>query len=36
VDIGIPLLGMHSPFEVISKADLYHLFKGYRSFLEVE
>ncbi len=36
IDIGIPLLGMHSPFEVISKADLYYMFKGYRSFLETE
>lgn len=36
VDIGIPLLGMHSPFEVISKADLYYLCEGYRSFLKAE
>ncbi len=36
IDIGIPLLGMHSPFEVISKADLYYLSQGYKSFLEAE
>ncbi len=36
VDIGIPLLGMHSPFEVISKADLYYLCEGYRNFLKAE
>lgn len=36
IDIGIPLLGMHSPFEVISKIDLYYLFKGYESFLKAE
>ncbi|MEF8874720.1 MAG: aminopeptidase [Candidatus Thermoplasmatota archaeon] len=36
IDIGIPLLGMHAPFEVISKADLYYLCQGYKSFLEAE
>ncbi len=36
IDIGIPLLGMHSPFEVISKADLYYLSQGYQSFFEAE
>ncbi|MDN5293387.1 MAG: hypothetical protein PWQ31_692 [Eubacteriales bacterium] len=32
VDIGVPLLSMHSPFEVASKADLYMAWKGYRAF----
>lgn len=36
IDIGVPLLGMHSPFEVISKVDLYYLSQGYQSFLESE
>ncbi|MHB8986157.1 MAG: aminopeptidase [Eubacteriales bacterium] len=35
LDCGVPLLSMHSPFEVSSKADLYMAFKGYRAFLEV-
>lgn len=34
VDCGPPLLGMHSPFEIASKADLYETFKAYRAFLE--
>ncbi|MFW5946441.1 MAG: aminopeptidase [Candidatus Natronoplasma sp.] len=36
IDAGTPVLGMHSPFELISKGDLYHTFKGYQSFLETE
>ena len=34
IDIGVPVLGMHSPCEVISKADLYMTYKAYRSFFE--
>lgn len=34
LDCGVPLLGMHSPFEVASKADIYMAYKGYRVFLE--
>jgi len=33
LDCGIPVLSMHSPFEVISKIDLYMAFKGYAVFL---
>jgi len=34
LDCGIPVLSMHSPFEVISKVDLYTTFKGYIAFLK--
>ena len=34
LDCGIPVLSMHSPFEVISKVDLYTAFKGYTAFLK--
>ncbi len=34
LDCGVALLGMHSPFEVASKADIYMAFKGYKAFLE--
>jgi aspartyl aminopeptidase len=34
LDCGIPVLSMHSPFEVISKIDLYTAFKGYIAFLK--
>ncbi|MFW6025672.1 MAG: aminopeptidase [Candidatus Woesearchaeota archaeon] len=32
IDIGIPVLGMHSPYEIISKLDLYECFRLYREF----
>ena len=32
IDGGTPLLSMHSPFEVASKADLYMTFKAYQAF----
>ncbi|MGA1863825.1 MAG: aminopeptidase [bacterium] len=34
MDAGVPVLGMHSPCEIISKADLYMTYKAYKSFLE--
>ncbi len=32
MDCGIGVVGMHAPYELISKADLYHLVKGYKAF----
>ncbi|NLV15661.1 MAG: aminopeptidase [Syntrophomonadaceae bacterium] len=34
VDCGVALLGMHSPFEVASKADVYSAYKAYRAFMQ--
>jgi aspartyl aminopeptidase len=34
IDFGPPVLGMHSPFEIASKADLYATCKAYKAFLE--
>ena len=33
VDCGVPVLSMHAPYELISKADLYMAYKGYKYFL---
>ncbi len=33
VDSGAGVDGMHSPFEVASKADIYETYKGYKAFL---
>ena len=33
IDCGVPVMSMHSPWEVISKADLYEALRGYRAFL---
>ncbi|MBW1712639.1 MAG: aminopeptidase [Deltaproteobacteria bacterium] len=34
VDFGVPVLGMHSPFELISKADLFMGLKAMKAFWE--
>lgn len=33
LDCGVALLGMHSPFEVASKIDVYAAYQAYRAFL---
>ena len=33
IDCGVPVLSMHSPWEAISKADLYETYRGYKAFL---
>ncbi|MDR2499615.1 MAG: aminopeptidase [Treponema sp.] len=32
LDCGVPVLSMHSPFEVLSKIDLYTAYRGYLAF----
>ncbi len=34
VDLGVPVLSMHSPFEAISKLDLYSTYKGCLAFFQ--
>ncbi len=34
VDIGVPVISMHSPYEVISKADLYEEYLAFRAFIK--
>jgi Aspartyl aminopeptidase len=34
IDSGISVLNMHSPWEIISKVDLYEGYLGYKAFLE--
>lgn len=36
VDCGVPVLSMHAPWEVTSKADVYEAYKGYRAFLNAK
>ena len=33
IDCGVPVMSMHSPWEAISKADLYEAYRGYKAFL---
>lgn len=34
VDIGVPVISMHSPYEVVSKADLFSMYKAYLAFIK--
>ncbi len=34
IDCGVPVLNMHAPWEIVSKADVYETMKGYVVFLE--
>ncbi len=34
VDVGVPVLSMHAPFEVVAKLDVYMAYKGFKAFLE--
>lgn len=33
IDAGVPVLNMHAPWEVVSKADVYEACRAYKSFL---
>ena len=33
IDIGVPVLSMHSPYELTSKFDVYNAYKAYKAFL---
>ena len=33
IDAGIAVLNMHAPMEIVSKADLYEAYNGYKAFL---
>ncbi|MBQ3198906.1 MAG: aminopeptidase [Firmicutes bacterium] len=33
IDSGVPVLSMHAPWEVTSKADIYEAYRGYKAFL---
>ena len=34
VDIGVPVMSMHSPFEVTSKLDVYSAYRAYKAFYQ--
>lgn len=36
LDIGVPVLSMHAPFEVVSKTDVYMTYKGVKAFYEAK
>ena len=34
VDLGVPVLSMHAPYEVIAKADIYMAYKAFSVFCD--
>ena len=34
IDSGVGVLSMHAPWEIVSKADVYEAYKGYKAFLK--
>ncbi|MEG2144974.1 MAG: aminopeptidase, partial [Oscillospiraceae bacterium] len=34
IDMGVPVLSMHAPFEVISKSDLYETYRAMEAFIK--
>lgn len=36
LDVGVPVISMHSPFEIVSKLDVYMTYQGIKAFYEAE
>lgn len=36
LDCGVPLLSMHSPYEIASKVDIFSAYKAYKAFYEMK
>ena len=34
IDIGVPVISMHAPYELISKADLYSTYEAFAIFIK--
>ncbi len=34
VDVGVPVLSMHAPFEVVAKLDVYMAYKAFMAFFK--
>ncbi len=34
VDLGVPVISMHAPYEVVSKADVYTTYEAFRAFIK--
>ena len=33
IDAGVPVLNMHAPWEIVSKADVFETYLAYKAFL---
>ena len=36
IDAGVPVLNMHAPWEIVSKADVYETYRCYKAFYNME
>ena len=36
IDVGVPVLSMHAPFEVVSKLDVYMAYRAFKAYFEAE
>ena len=34
VDLGVPVISMHAPYEVVSKADVYSTYEAFCAFVK--
>ena len=34
VDLGVPVISMHAPYELVSKADVYSAYEAFVAFLK--
>ena len=34
VDVGVPVLCMHAPYEIVAKVDIYMAYKAFSAFFE--
>ncbi|MGX4600956.1 aminopeptidase [Faecalimicrobium sp. JNUCC 81] len=35
IDCGVGVLNMHAPYEIVSKVDIYEMYKGYKAFFNM-
>ena len=36
IDCGVGVLNMHAPYEIVSKADIFEMYKGYKAFYTID
>ncbi|MBE6853096.1 MAG: aminopeptidase [Ruminococcus sp.] len=34
IDVGVPVLSMHAPYEIVAKTDVYMAYRAFRAFIE--
>ena len=32
IDVGVPVLSMHAPYEIVAKTDVYYAYKAFHTF----